>query len=257
MFLNEITNEIEDKTPFCIHYHQSSISYIKYIMNDFVNFIEKSNVNDIIKWIPFNITGKSMHILMDHINEIRALAYKNNESDDNILCDEIIKLEMVKYILSIIMVLSTVIANDENDDTILPWDIQFAINSNKDLSKLFPSNNFPLDISIDNNNFIHYVSYEFAGGLLTLINNNHNIKISIFGENIMDTNLLKRFISASDKKYVLSINNIKYHFNSNEFTQGLITYSSWFDINYNKFLSDFYELDKMGNMKPLRLISFI
>jgi len=236
-------------TLFC----DVSVSYIKELLQPFVLGLNNIETVEAIKaWTYTILTPELSKYAVSSIDtEIRN---RDPEPVKIVLCA---RNAIFQYLVAEIIELLFA-----NGTILLPWDIQTAIGSDPELSKIFgilkDQKVLPVTISIDGNQFKHLISLEFICGLsVMLLSHTAGTKIDIYMSDVLfskDYVNVSKFISEypsnyemgqspihsriSDSNFSIIVDNTKYYFDTGDFVQGFATGASWLNVDHRQYWKD-------------------
>lgn len=212
------------------NHHPSVVTYIREILHPLVNRLSEFKIIESLKaWVARNLP---------------ELSFKINSSlyqlDLNTATQEI-----YKYIISIFV------------GAVTQWDILSKIKTNNILTRLLPTHNInpPVVISYKNTTYQHNISEELLYGIIITLRNSislHDYKFKICGEDIsLELLDIKYLNSNAETKYtchVLSNNQpLTVKFNTKDFVRGVVTASSWININPHTIIIDITKRTTLGD----------
>lgn len=233
--VDHIKTICEEYHPSLI-YHQTTINYIESLLSPFIeSFNQCKNVD---KWVEDNIPDELVsNDLIKTMNKPK-LFDNRKEIRKNIIDSVLIKIINGSGINCII----------NRDLYVLPWDIQYQINSTCELSIIFKTdkleNKLPIIIGRSHHNL---TLYSVAGILLFSLITDTKIDIVMFGASLSpdyltsDKSRYSRFnyepYRNDTDKYLLKIANKNFVFDNFDFMNGFISMCIKFNLN----AKDYYD----------------
>lgn len=238
---NYDTNTIPDAT----------LAYLRYLVQPYFDAIKDADsVESIRLWIHKFGEGHPLYKIFGRWNP-------DNKRTVDSLVQEIIK-ELLLHILS-----SAYISTGHDSERIYtPWDIvrglEWSYGDDPDilenLAILFNIPNpgiydilptVPITVAIDNNTFIHEMSYQLVLGIIAfyqLMGTPH--PLSVFGYDIPDyRNDLENLKRTDWMPYTHRVNvgPDTYYFKGKEFFRGLLTAAEWLNVDSHTYITDLVE----------------
>lgn len=253
--------------------HPTSAAYLQTLLTPYSKAIEHATIEEITQWIPLAFPAELAARILNRWVLIRITEQERlgTGNFDRIIVT--MKKFIVKYLAEIILGIAGDIASDDEDGSILPWDIQKAI-SHEDFNNMFTEEDIdklPVTVTIGPNTFTHMLTQEFVVGLLLFSDptiGNQAYKISMFGieftsdyivpkDPLPVDEIISRFIIIDNEHnaYTVTINNKSYTFQSPDFMQGFSTGALWARVDHHRYWRDLVmnSIDAKGNLKQISI----
>lgn len=231
--------------------HPTSIAYVQSLLGPYAEAIETATTTDAIsQWVPLAYQGE----LAKHAtSEMGKAILKNPENDVAVA-----KIAVIEYLVAEILELAGNLTRDQQDETVVPWDIQRAIGNDEELSRMFgiasTDTKLPVIITVGPQHFNHNLSFGFVAGLLLYSHpevGNHDFRITVFGVPFSSTYMIPtdpdrspRFYynengdEGKNREYMFKVGNRQFAFDTLEFLHGFIAGPYWDNVDHHKFWHD-------------------
>lgn len=259
--LTAVTDQID---PYFI-LHPASAAYVALLVKPYVEVLETATIEGMREWLPSAFPEKlgiEALLTMNTLVNAKITDYNNaafeakgvellEEEQYNTTVPEVIATAreiIIDYLISEIIENGGYNARDINDNNIYPWDIQYGIANNENLSKMFgiskEMNKLPVDVIIGTQKFTHEFTHEFTHGLL-LFNDigNGDFIISIFNVPFNLVTEDDRFILNQERTYGVTIGDHRYWFNTPDFMQGFTTGAMWKKVDHHVYWKELTKYD--------------
>lgn len=259
-------------------FHPTTIAYVQTLVKPYAVGIEyNTTLEQIEKWVVSTFigsTGNHINPLNSALNAMRdaVVNYDSNEDvtdkltfvkHQDVALDATklhlkVKDAIIRSLISCMLIVATEeCANDANDSTVLPWDLQKGLGDNVDFSQMFgiPHGSNTLPVTIDGQHSIH--TLEFIAGLLLFSHSsvgNRDFHVTMFGIPLESSYMVpppdsedtprfhddKRDI-APFFKYSMRVNDYQFGFETLDFIQGFIFGANQSKVEYDAYCTDLKE----------------
>jgi hypothetical protein len=224
--------------------HKSTVQYLQSIIYPYFEImINSNNVEEIKTWISLTFNESLNRLLLNVINEtLETVTFESDEALKRHISNTIVTKLLSELILEASVTFFGTI--------VLPWDI---INSNQELNwnlPVFPNDNrLLITVNINNKEYYHMLTYEFAMGLLAFslyFENAYTLHSygSILDNSIVDNRLTDRNLQTVSNYRIKLIDQEDYFYTkSGDFIQGFNTGALWLDLDPKEFIITLEQYD--------------
>lgn len=271
-----LINIVKQINPECV-LHPTTSAYVTALVKPYAEVLETASVEGMQQWLPLAFPGKlaegarsemdktvAMKIGTHNDTEKAAKGVELSEEETYDTTSPLIvvaaKEAIIYYLVSEILKLACNRAREFQDENVVPWDVQYGLGNDEELSKMFgvtkDMTKLPVDVFIDHQKFTHEFTHEFVAGLLVFGNyfvGNHDFNMSMFGVDVKNTAIPDRFY-FDDRYHIYGIDaGIKYGdiwlhcgFYTPDFMHGFSTAAMWVGVDHHNYWRDLTKYDRTG-----------
>lgn len=229
--------------------HAATVSYIQTLLVPYGEAIDPAAIEGVMQWIPLAFPGELAKHAMSEMIKIRLrIATELGKPDTDPEVEIEAKTAVIEYIVAELLELAGNVSRDRSADIILPWDVQKAVSSDEELSRMFGINEanktLPVTVTVSQRQFTHMLNLEFTTGILlfSLATKSH-FNITLFGSPLA-TDLVtdeedynNGFVCDEDinTDYSVEVAGTRYCFNAPDFMQGFATGALWTNVDHHLY----------------------
>jgi hypothetical protein len=264
-----------------MHIHPTSVAYLQTLLEPYAKTIEPADLGGITQWIPQAFPGelgthalaemnkakdKKIDELVDAHEAAKGVPPLDEEKANETVPEVIAaaKTALIDYLVAEILELAGNAAREQHEYTILPWDVQRAIGTDGDFTKMFgftkEMKQLPVEVVVGAQKFTHQLTLETTMGLLLFSDpavGKHDFKVAMFGvpftteyivppaatgQEPADQHVYKfdesRFYydpAGSKQSFSVTVGKETYGFTSSDFMQGLATGAKWAGADHHQY----------------------